>query len=130
MVEHIYVLAYILTMTIDTETLFRMLADTTRQRIVLLLASEGELCVCELTHALDLSQPKISRHLAHLRESGLLQSRRAGQWMYYRINPALPDWASAILQHALSGNRDKEPCRDDLLALKDMPNRPGTACCA
>ena len=130
MVEHIYVLAYILTMTIDTETLFRMLADTTRQRIVLLLASEGELCVCELTHALDLSQPKISRHLAHLRESGLLQSRRAGQWMYYRINPALPDWASAILQHALSGNRDKEPCCDDLRALKDMPNRPGTACCA
>ena len=130
MFEHIYVLAYIPCVTINSDTLFRMLADLTRQRIVLLLTAKGELCVCELTHTLGLSQPKISRHLAHLRESGLLQSRRAGQWMYYRINPDLPDWAEAILQHALSGNRDAEPYRDDFRALKDMPNRPGTACCA
>ena len=80
-------------MRIDAETMFRMLADSTRLRLLMLLASEGELCVCELTHALELSQPKISRHLAQLRESGLLQTRREGQWMYYRIAPALPDWA-------------------------------------
>jgi ArsR family transcriptional regulator len=117
-------------MTIDADALFHMLADTTRLRMLMLLAAEGELCVCELTHALDLSQPKISRHLAHLRESGLLVTRRAGQWMYYHINPALHDWAQGIVQNTLEGNRDSRPFVDDHRVLKDMPNRPGTACCA
>jgi DNA-binding transcriptional ArsR family regulator len=72
MLEHIYVIPYIDDMILEADTLFRLLADTTRLRIVMLLQQAGELCVCELTHALDLSQPKISRHLAHLREGGLL----------------------------------------------------------
>jgi ArsR family transcriptional regulator len=52
----------------ETDAFFKMLADSTRLRCLLLMQAEGELCVCELTHALNLSQPKISRHLAHLRE--------------------------------------------------------------
>jgi len=115
---------------LDADTLFRALADPTRLRTVMLLSAEGELCVCELTHALDLSQPKISRHLAALRESGLLEARRAGQWMYYRINPALPDWAQSILHHALLGNTGAEPFHNDRHVLRTMPNRPGAACCA
>jgi len=117
-------------MTMDAETLFRMLADNTRLRILLLLQQDGELCVCELTHALDLSQPKISRHLAHLRESGLLLTSRNGQWMYYRINPALPVWVQAILQTTLEGNTGTAPFRADRRMLKAMPDRPGAACCA
>ena len=117
-------------MTVDTETLFRMLADSTRLRILLLLQQHGELCVCELTHALKLSQPKISRHLAHLRESGLLLASRTGQWMYYRINPALPAWAQAILQTTLEGNTDSTPFSADRRMLEAMPERPGTSCCA
>lgn len=117
-------------MAINPYTLFRMLADPTRLRLLLLLTAENELCVCELTHALDLSQPKISRHLAHLRESGLLEARRAGQWMYYRINPALPEWTAVILQETLSGNREHAPFSTDHHALAEMPNRPGAACCA
>ncbi len=117
-------------MTLDTDTLFRMLADPTRLRILMLLQREGVLCVCELTQALNLSQPKISRHLAHLRESGLLLAERQGQWMYYRINPELPDWAQAILQHSLTGSRGVQPYQRDQQALKAMPNRPGAACCA
>lgn len=117
-------------MTIDAEILFRMLADSTRLRILLLLQQHGELCVCELTHTLKLSQPKISRHLAHLRESGLLQASRNGQWMYYRINPALPGWVQAILQTTLEGNTDCVPFRADRRMLAAMPERPGAACCA
>jgi ArsR family transcriptional regulator len=117
-------------MFITPETLFQMLSDATRLRALMLLAAEQELCVCELTHALNLSQPKISRHLAHLRESGLLMARREGQWMYYRIDPALADWARSILHHTLLGNAGSEPYRGDRAALKDMPNRPGAACCA
>ncbi len=130
MLEHIYGLAYIVTMLHDPETLFRMLADNTRLRILLLLAAGDELCVCELTHALGLSQPKISRHLAQLRENRLLQARRSGQWMYYRIAPDLPGWAGHILQYTLQGNRTAEPFSSDSAALDSMPNRPGAPCCA
>jgi ArsR family transcriptional regulator len=56
-------------MNLEADTLFRLLVDTTRLRVVMLLQQAGELCICELTHTLDLSQPKISRHLSHLRES-------------------------------------------------------------
>lgn len=80
--------------------LFKLLADETRLRICLLLQQEDELCVCELTEALADSQPKISRHLTQLRSSGLLLDRRQGQWIFYRLNPALPDWALLILQQA------------------------------
>lgn len=73
-------------------TVFKSLADETRARMTLLIAREGELCVCELTTALEESQPKISRHLALLRSSGVLEDRRQGQWVYYRLHPDLPDW--------------------------------------
>ncbi len=53
---------------LDTKTLFHLLSDQTRLRSVILLMREGELCVCELTHALDIIQPKVSRHLALIRD--------------------------------------------------------------
>ena len=62
-----------------------------------LVAENKELCVCDLTEKLQLSQPKISRHLALLRSSGLLQDRRQSQWVYYSINPQLPAWCFEIL---------------------------------
>jgi ArsR family transcriptional regulator len=86
-----------------TPTLFfKCLADDTRLRCVTLLQKKGKLCVCELTTALALSQPKISRHLAQLRQCGVLRDSREGQWVYYQINPQLPDWALLILINALA----------------------------
>ena len=117
-------------MNLETQNFFRMLSDETRLRVLMLLQCEGELCVCELTHALDLSQPKISRHLAQLRESGVVQTRRVGQWMYYRINTALPKWAEKVMSSTLEGIRATSPYIDDYLILKEMPNRPGADCCA
>ncbi|VAX08818.1 Arsenical resistance operon repressor [hydrothermal vent metagenome] len=114
----------------EAELFFRMLADATRLRCLMLMQAEGELCVCELTHALNLSQPKISRHLAHLREAGVLVSRRTGTWMYYRINPELPGWALEILQTTLEGMRNTEPFISDQKILKTMYNRPTVECCA
>jgi ArsR family transcriptional regulator len=81
--------------------LFKNMSDDTRLTIILLLKQAGELCVCELTAALELSQPKISRHLAMLRESGLLQDRRSGKWVHYRLSPHIPVWAAAIIDQAL-----------------------------
>ena len=114
----------------ETDTFFKMLADSTRLRCLLLMQVEGELCVCELTHALNLSQPKISRHLAHLREAGVLVARRNGTWMNYRINPDLQGWALDILQTTLDGVRNTEPFISDKKILDKMADRPGQVCCA
>lgn len=66
--------------------LFRALGDETRVRIVALL-SHGELCVCHIEKALDLSQPNVSRQLGILRASGVVDARRDGSWMYYSLAP-------------------------------------------
>jgi len=64
--------------------LFKVLGDETRLRVVALL-SHGELCVCHLEEALQLSQPKVSRHLATLRSAAVVEHRREGTWVYYRL---------------------------------------------
>ena len=66
--------------------LFRALGDETRLRIVALL-SHGELCVCHIEKALELSQPNVSRQLGILRASGVVDARRDGSWMYYSLAP-------------------------------------------
>ncbi len=116
-------------MTLDPEQLFRALADPTRLRMLMLLVIEGELCVCELTHALDEIQPKVSRHLAQLRELGVVLDRRQGQWIYYRLNPELPQWVGQVLAATVEGASICPPFDRDLRALAKMPNRPGRACC-
>lgn len=60
--------------------------------------AKQNVCVCEFTEQLNLSQPKISRHLALLRNLGVLLDQRQGQWVYYRLNPDLPVWANEILK--------------------------------
>ncbi len=84
-------------MTLTPENLTRALADLTRLRILMLLGPSGERCVCEFTAALDLPQPKISRHLAVLREAGILldslpspsRSARLGPGCIFRHRPWL-----------------------------------------
>jgi len=115
---------------ISADELFPALADPTRLRCLLLLAAEGELCVCELTHALDESQPKISRHLATLREAGIVSDRREGLWIHYRINPDLPAWAREILGTAAKANAATKPFAQDRKRLRGAPTRPPIRCCA
>jgi ArsR family transcriptional regulator len=104
---------------------YKCLAETTRLQCLLLIQQNTELCVCELTTATQLSQPKVSRHLAQLRECGLLQSRKRGQWVFYRLSPDLPDWATQVLASTLGGNTRwlKEP----VVRLNKMSDRP--SCC-
>ena len=86
--------------------LFKNLADGTRLGIVLLLKARGELCVCDLCTALAQSQPKISRHLAMLRESGLLLDRKQGKWVHYRLSPQMPAWAAQVIEQAWLSQQD------------------------
>ncbi|WP_215845240.1 metalloregulator ArsR/SmtB family transcription factor [Candidatus Pantoea bituminis] len=97
--------------------LFKNLSDETRLSLVLLLREKGELCVCELSSTLNESQPKISRHLALLRESGLLIDRRDGKWIHYRLSPHMPAWAAAVIEQAYLCQRD------DILKLSQQAER-------
>ncbi len=108
---------------------FKCLSDETRLRMMLLIASEGELCVGELTAALDEIQPKISRHLAQLRNCGLLKDRRQGQWIFYGLEPKLESWCQSVIQATLEENPkflDRNFKR--LCNMKNRPQHPGTCC--
>ena len=86
--------------------LFQCLGEPTRLNAMLLLHEHGELCVCELVAALEQAQPKVSRHLAQLRHCELVADERRGQWVYYRLHPALPPWALAIFGRAAEAEAD------------------------
>ena len=111
-----------MTEPMNPSTLFKCLADDTRIKITLLVVSGGELCVCELTAALELNQPKISRHLALLRSAGLLMDRRQGQWVYYRLHPDLPSWVAAVLKDV--GDANQQWLEVETKRLCGMNERP------
>ena len=74
---------------------FKIMSDPLRLAIILMLNQHQELCVCDFVDATAMSQPKVSRHLAQLRGYGLLVDRKDQRWVYYQLNPALPDWMRA-----------------------------------
>lgn len=118
------------TMNIESEQFFNALSHPLRLRSLLLLQAEGELCVCELIYALGVSQPMISRHLAHLREWQIVSDRRQGLWVYYRLNDELPEWMMQVLAVTAKGVAGELPYDEDQTNLTDMPSRPSAACCA
>ncbi len=114
----------------DPASLFKALSDPTRLRCISLLISWDELCVCELTNALALPQPKISHHLAALRKADLVTDRKQGLWIYYQINPDIPSWAVDVMRTTVNSIQRKQPYASDAQALKEMPNRPSGICSA
>ncbi|MEI8646829.1 metalloregulator ArsR/SmtB family transcription factor [Paraglaciecola sp. Hal342] len=81
-----------------TLSFYKCLSDDTRLKALMLIYLEKELCVCDLITALELSQPKVSRHLADLRKCQILLDERRGKWVYYSVNPKLPEWAMKVLE--------------------------------
>jgi ArsR family transcriptional regulator, arsenate/arsenite/antimonite-responsive transcriptional repressor len=102
---------------ISTATLFELLSDGTRRRLLTLLLDEREVCVCRLVDALQQPQPKVSRHLAALREAGVLVSRRQRTWIMYRLDPELPGWAVRVLAMLSEGARHEPDYADDCKRL-------------
>ncbi len=106
---------------------FKALSDETRIRMLELL-SQGELCVCEIMQALEISQTRASRNLGILRDAGLLQDRRDGQWVHYSLNKEgaiefseLLEFVSNSLNDDKTILKDKESLRQ---AIKPGPRRP------
>ncbi|MCP5325296.1 MAG: metalloregulator ArsR/SmtB family transcription factor [Oceanospirillaceae bacterium] len=113
--------------SLDPVSFFKNLADETRLLCLLLLAGQGELCVCELVAAIDDSQPKISRHLAQLRSAGLVSDRRSGLWVYYQLHTQLPAWCHKVLQDSAAANPAFLHAAQARLCT--MENRPAKSCC-
>jgi ArsR family transcriptional regulator len=102
--------------------LFAALADTTRLRLLNLMAGDGltagrEVCVCHFVEILGQSQPKISRHLAYLRQVGIVAARREGKWMHYSICAPADAAASSILSAALAVLGNNKQMRADRCKL-------------
>ena len=108
--------------TADKELFFRALADRTRLRLLNLLGSD-EVCVCFFVEILKTNQPKISRHLAYLRRAGIVDARREGQWMHYRIVEPPDTDAARVLTDVMSW------LRNDLEMQRDR-ERLVKICCA
>jgi len=108
----------------EQTNLFHILSDETRLRALALMHTAGEVCICELVYALGLPQPKISRHMATMRDAGIATARRDAQWVFYAPNPALPDWQRHVINAAMQGLKESPVTAQDLTRLKTMPNRP------
>jgi protein-tyrosine-phosphatase/DNA-binding transcriptional ArsR family regulator len=115
---------------ITPTTFYKALADDIRLKTLLIIAVEKEACVCELMTALnEVSQPKVSRHLAQLRKTGILSDRKHQQWVFYSINPTLPEW----MKQTITSTVVNEPMfiEKELARLNKMGDRPTrvASCC-
>lgn len=106
--------------------IFKALSDETRLRILALLSS-GELCVCDLMAALELPQSTVSRHLAYLRNAGLVDGERRRVWMFYRLkqSSALGD---ELLQLLIEKLNESPQAREDRRALCRLPDSQEKKC--
>jgi ArsR family transcriptional regulator, arsenate/arsenite/antimonite-responsive transcriptional repressor len=105
----------------DLVRLFAALADPTRLRLLNLMDGR-EVCVCYFVEILNQGQPKISRHLAYLRRARIVEARREGKWMHYRIERPEDAGAAAILDRTLASLKQSKEMQADL-------ERLGKACC-
>lgn len=105
----------------DLVNLFAALADPTRLRLLNLMQGR-EVCVCYFVEILSQGQPKISRHLAYLRRAGIVEARREGKWMHYRIERPRDPRAASILDATMKSFESNQEMKADLARL-------GRACC-
>lgn len=108
--------------------LFKAISDGTRLRILLLLLNNGELCVCDLMSSLQIPQSTVSRHLALLRNAGLVDGERRGAWMYYQVveDQTLGSSILTSLRQHCSGLEIAEA--DQKRCLEFLSNKNGTSC--
>src|ERR1700744_2851840 len=102
----------------ESSRIFSALADENRLRLLCLL-QRGEVCVCHLQEVLQTNQPKISRHLAYLKRAGLVEGRRDGKWMHYRIKK-LESNQQKVLTETLRRLEKEAAIKKDAQRLKQI----------
>jgi ArsR family transcriptional regulator len=109
--------------TRDLALFFAALSDKTRLRLLNLMNGR-EVCVCYFVEILGQGQPKISRHLAYLRRAGIVEARREGKWIHYRIVPPKHDGAAKLLSQALAVLREQKAMQADLFRFEKACRAP------
>lgn len=109
-------------MNLEVE-LFKALSDPTRLRLTLLLAIHGEVCVCVMAEALDEPDFKISRHLRILRAAGIVEARREGTWMHYRLTEPRTPFEACLQKCFRDGLKEHETVVADAARLKQATCR-------
>ncbi|MBO0798133.1 MAG: metalloregulator ArsR/SmtB family transcription factor [Blastocatellia bacterium] len=110
----------------DLEQFFLALSDRSRLRLINLMG-EDEICVCFFVEILKMPQPKVSRHLAYLRRLGIVEARREGKWMHYRIVHPANEHAARIFEEVrewLSSDREMQQDRARLVKVCCGPSLP------
>jgi ArsR family transcriptional regulator, arsenate/arsenite/antimonite-responsive transcriptional repressor len=100
----------------DIERFFQALGDNTRLRLLNLMGDQ-EICVCYFVEILNQPQPKISRHLAYLRNAGVVTTRREGKWMHYRIVMPPNEGAAKVLREILEWFKQEKTMQTDRAKL-------------
>src|SRR5512142_302446 len=108
----------------DLARFFQALGDPTRLRLLNLMG-DHEICVCYFVEILDSPQPKISRHLAYLRNAGIVAARREGKWMHYRIVMPPHGGAAQVLKQTLDTLREEKAMQADSSKLAKVCCAPG-----
>lgn len=111
----------------DSQIIFAALADPTRFRILSLLC-EGELCVCDVMSVLKEPQSKVSRHLAYLRRAGLVNTRKEGVWMYYKLTKPNTKVLRSILDSLNCCRSDFQELKKDRNEFRKNKNRLVSCC--
>lgn len=112
----------------NTELFFAALADRTRLRLINLMGDD-EICVCFFVEVIKTNQPKISRHLAYLRRAGIVEARREGKWMHYRVVEPKDSHAARVFQEVrtwISEDKEMQKDRERLVKVCCAPSPPVT----
>jgi ArsR family transcriptional regulator len=106
----------------DITQIYKALSEQMRLRILLLL-TQGELCVCDIMAVLEEPQSKVSRHIAYLKNSGLVQGKRVGTWMHYHIKDDLDMLPAAHVEFLKQQLADLDWVRADLKKMKEVQEK-------
>ena len=124
------------TTLVTLETVFKALADKTRLRALALLGG-NEVCVCHIHDTLRLPQPTVSRHLSYLRRAGLVDARRDGVWIHYRVSASLDPVVRAVIDaavhavtHAPTAHKDRRQFEKSFGEGRQPEARQVVPCCA
>ena len=110
----------------ETLSMAKALADFNRMRVLAVLMAHDELCVCQITALLELATPTVSRHMSILHGARLVQSRKDGRWVYYRLSDTFPVLLREWLEDSL--DRSAQVDADRAAVVQVLACDPGELC--
>jgi len=114
---------------IEKTKVFAALSNPVRLRCLYLLATNEEICVCELAEALQISQPSASKALANLKSIELLSDRREANWIYYQLRSDLPSWLNVVINAVVGDLAGEKVCTADEKRFRRLALRPRELAC-